>query len=107
MGGYGTWSIAQAHPGLFAALGPISGGGSTAGMEKIKSIPEYVTHGDDDRTVNVSQSRSMVEAGRKLNAPITYIEVPGGSHISVAAPAFAPMMDFFAKQAKSSTGGSR
>jgi predicted esterase len=101
MGGYGTWSIAIAHPDIFAALGPISGGGNAAAMDKIKTIPEYVTHGDDDRTVNVSQSRAMVEAGRKLNAPITYVEVPGGSHVSVAGPAFAPMMDFFAKQAKS------
>jgi predicted peptidase len=103
MGGYGTWSIAIAHPELFAALGPISGGGNPAGMEKIKNIPEYVTHGDDDRTVNVSQSRLMVEAGKKLNAPITYVEVPGGSHTSVAQPAFAPMLDFFAKQARNAS----
>ena len=27
MGAYGTWSIAMNHPDLFAALGPISGGG--------------------------------------------------------------------------------
>ena len=108
MGGYGTWSIAIAHPEIFAALGPISGGGNTAAMDKIKNIPQYVTHGDDDRTVNVSQSRAMVEAGRKLNAPITYVEVPGGSHIGVAEPALAPMMDFFAKQVKNgSSGGTR
>ena len=24
MGGYGTWSVAMAHPNLFAAIGPIS-----------------------------------------------------------------------------------
>lgn len=98
MGGYGTWSVAIAHPDLFAALGPISGGGDTNGMLKIKTIPEYVVHGDDDRTVNVSQSRRMVEAGKKAGAPITYVEVPGGSHVSVAEPNFAPMLDFFAKQ---------
>jgi predicted esterase len=100
MGGFGTWSIAMNHPDLFAALGPISGGGDASGMMKIKAIPEYVTHGDDDRTVNVSSSRTMVEAGKKAGAPITYNEVPGGSHVSVAQPAFAPMFDFFAKQAR-------
>ena len=88
------------HPDLFAALGPISGGGSPDGMAKIRSIPEYVTHGDDDRTVPVAQSRGMVEAGRKAGADIVYVEVPGGSHTSVAAPALAPMLDFFAKQRK-------
>jgi len=101
MGGYGTWSVAISHPDVFAALGPISGGGNAAAMEKIKNIPEYVTHGDHDPTVNVNQSRMMVAAGKKLGAPITYNEVPGGTHISVAEPAFAPMFDFFAKQAKS------
>jgi predicted peptidase len=97
MGGYGTWSIAMAHPDLFAALGPISGGGSAAGMAKIAQIPEYVVHGDDDRTVPVTQSRTMVEAGRKGGGEIMYVEVPGGSHVSVAAPAFAAMLDFFAR----------
>jgi poly(3-hydroxybutyrate) depolymerase len=100
MGGFGTWSIAMNHPDLFAALGPISGGGNAAGMVKIKAIPQYVTHGDDDRTVNVNSSRTMVEAGKKAGAPITYNEVHGGSHVSVAQPAFAPMFDFFAKQAR-------
>jgi predicted peptidase len=101
MGGYGTWSVAMAHSELFAALGPISGGGDTNGMVKIKNIPEYVVHGDDDRTVNVSQSRRMVEAGKKIGVPITYVEVPGGSHVSVAEPNFAAMLDFFAKQQRS------
>ena len=100
MGGYGTWSVAMAHPDLFAALGPISGGGDSGGLLKIRQIPEYVVHGDDDRTVNVSESRRMVEAGKKAGIEIVYVEVPGGIHVSVAAPQFGPMLDFFAKQAK-------
>jgi predicted esterase len=100
MGGYGTWSTAMDHPDIFAALGPISGGGNPAGMAKLKDVPEYVVHGDADPTVPVTQSRSMVEAGKKAGAPITYVEVPGGTHSSVAAPQIGPMFDFFAKQAK-------
>lgn len=107
MGGFGTWSISMDHPDLFAALGPISGGGSTEGMEKIRNIPEYVTHGNNDHTVNVNSSRTMVAAGKKIGVPITYVEVEGGSHTSVAQPAFAPMMDFFAKQAKPAAMSSR
>ena len=100
MGGYGTWSVAMAHPDVFAAIGPISGGGDASGMVKIAHIPEYVVHGDDDRTVSVTQSRTMVAAGKKAGADITYVEVPGGSHVSVAAPNFAPMLDFFSKHDK-------
>lgn len=102
MGAYGTWSIAMNHPEIFAALGPISGGGSAAGMAKIRGIPQYVVHGDDDRTVPVAQSRTMVEAARKLGTNVVYVEVPDGSHTSVAAPAFAAMLDFFVKQVKGS-----
>jgi predicted esterase len=98
MGGYGTWSIAMAHPDVFAALGPIAGGGNPAGMVKIAHIAEYVVHGDDDRTVAVTQSRTMVEAGKKAGANIVYVEVPGGSHVSVAAPQFGPMLDFLVRQ---------
>jgi len=43
----------------------------------------------------------MVEAGKKAGVNITYVEVPGGSHVSVAEPNFAPMLDFFAKQQRS------
>jgi predicted esterase len=100
MGGYGTWSIAMAHPDVFAAIGPISGGGNPAGMAKIAQIPEYVVHGDNDPTVAVSQSRTMVEAGKKAGANIVYVEVPGGNHMSVVAPQFAPMLEFFARQKK-------
>jgi len=100
MGGYGTWSVAIAHPDLFAAIGPISGGGDPAGLVKIRQVPEYVVHGDDDRTVNVNESRRMVDAAKKAGIDVVYVEVPGGSHISVAAPQFGPMLDFFAKQAK-------
>ena len=100
MGGYGTWSVAMNHPDVWAALGPISGGGVPAGMAKIAHIPEYVVHGDADPTVPVTSSRTMVEAGRKAGANIAYVEVPGGNHMTVVAPNFAPMVEFFAKQQK-------
>jgi hypothetical protein len=44
----------------------------------------------------------MVEAGKKAGAMITYVEVPGGSHVDVAAPQFGPMLEFFAKQSRHS-----
>ena len=53
-----------------------------------------------DKTVNVSQSRTMVEAGKKAGATIVYVEIPGGSHGDVAAPQFGPMLDFFVKQSR-------
>lgn len=102
MGAYATWALAMGHPDLFAALGPIAGGGNPTGMEKIRNVPQYVVHGDADKTVPVTQSRTMVEAARKLGTTVVYVEIPDGDHIHVATPQFGPMLDFFAKQSKKS-----
>jgi len=100
MGGYGTWSLSQAHPTIFAALAPISGGGNTAAMTKIAAIPQYVTHGDADKTVPVERSREMVAAAKAANTEIVYHEVPGGSHMSVATPAWPEIFAFFDAHSK-------
>src|SRR5215469_17011139 len=95
MGGFGTWSIAIDHPELFAAIAPISGGGDPKKMNRIARIPELVVHGDNDNTVPVQRSRDMVEAGKKIGVEIRYIEVPGGTHVGVAVPAFKNIFDWF------------
>jgi len=102
MGGFGTWSIAMDHPDVFAALAPISGGGNPAGIAKIANIPEIVIHGDADTIVPVTSSRVMVEAARKAGVEIKYIEVPGGTHVSVAAPNFKNIFDWFDTHSKGS-----
>ena len=107
MGGFGTWSIAMNYPDLFAALGPFAGGGTPSGMAKIKHIPQYVVHGDNDKTVPVGMSRSMVKAGKEAGAKIVYVEVAGGSHSDVVVPQFAAMLDFFAEQSKGKPQGDR
>lgn len=95
MGGYGTWALAAAHPEIWAALGPISGGGNPVSVEKMKAIPEIVVHGDADDVVPVMSSRMMVEAMKKLGVDVKYIEVPGGNHINVAGTNMAAIFDFF------------
>jgi pimeloyl-ACP methyl ester carboxylesterase len=100
MGGYGTWSIAMNHPEIFAALGPVAGGGNAAGMAKIAHIPQFVVHGDNDKTVPVGQSRNMVAAARKAQVDVEYVEVAGGSHSDIVVPNITPMFEFFAKKAR-------
>jgi dienelactone hydrolase len=113
MGGFGTWSIAMNHPGLFAALAPVAGGGNPAGMAKIAHIPQLVVHGDNDKTVPVERSRVMVAAAKKLNVTLKYIEIPGGDHIFVAQRTFKDVFDWFdshrrsADAAAAAAGGSK
>lgn len=102
MGGFGTWALAAAHPEIWAALGPISGGGNPANVEKFKSIPEIVVHGDADNVVPVGSSRVMVDAMKRLGVEVKYIEVPGGSHINVAGSNMSAIFDFFDAHRKGS-----
>ncbi len=98
MGGYGSWSVAVNNPDLFAALGPIAGGGQPfvmMGLKKIAHVPWIVVHGDKDPTVSVEESRKMVKAGKDLGIEIKYIEVPGGDHSNIVVPAFKEIFDWF------------
>jgi poly(3-hydroxybutyrate) depolymerase len=100
MGAIGTWKLAPKYATQWAALGAFSGQGVPATVEKFRSIPEFVVHGDADPTVNVAGSRAMVAAMRALNVDVKYVEVPGGNHGSVVEPNLAGMFDFFDTHSK-------
>jgi predicted peptidase len=76
MGGYGTWSLAAAHPDKWAAIVPICGGGDPKTAEKFKDIPCWCFHGEADKVVPVQRSKDMIDA----------LEAAGGK----------PKHDFFA-----------
>lgn len=97
IGGYGVWYIAARHPGTFAALAPVSGGVRTPAMipipavstladpyadvaRRIDGTPVWVFHGSADDTIDVAESRRMVEALRKAGGHVRYTEYKGVSH---------------------------
>jgi predicted peptidase len=82
MGGFGTWSLAAAHPEKWAAIVPICGGGNAADAAKIKDLPCWCFHGDADPTVKVDGSRNMVKALKDAGGSPKYTEYPGVGHNS-------------------------
>ena len=80
MGGFGTWSLAAAHPERWAAIAPVCGGGNPTSAEKIKNIPCWCFHGDADPTVNVDMSRKMIKALKDAGGSPKYDELPGVKH---------------------------
>lgn len=82
MGGFGTWSIAAAHPDRWAAIAPVCGGGNVKDAAKIKDIPTWVFHGDKDTAVKVELSQKMVEALKAAGGSPKYTEYPGVGHNS-------------------------
>jgi predicted peptidase len=102
MGAIGTWKIAPKYPDIWAAIAPISGTGTPAALERIRTVPEVVVHGDNDPTVSVNGSRTMVAKLKELGTEHRYIEVPGGVHSDVVAPNLAAILDFFDAHRKAS-----
>jgi predicted peptidase len=95
MGAIGTWKIAPKYPDIWAAIAPFSGSGAPDTLERIRTVPEIIVHGDADPTVNVAGSRTMVAKLKALGTEFKYIEVPGGVHGDVVAPNLAAVVDFF------------
>jgi predicted peptidase len=82
MGGYGTWSNAAAYPDRWAAIVPICGGGNPKDAVKIKDIPCWNFHGDEDTAVKVERSREMIEALKNAGGKPKYTEYPKVGHNS-------------------------
>ena len=80
MGGYGAWALAAEHPGKFAALVPICGGGNPADAKKLAALPIWVFHGAKDPTVPVQRSREMVEALKAAGGDVKFTEYPEAKH---------------------------
>lgn len=108
-GGLGTWLVAASKPDQFAAIAAVSGGPPAQGndlaalLEKLKGLPAMLVHGAQDGVVPAQLSRSMASAAEKAGLKVTYLEVPDGDHLSVAASTFPAIMDFFDKNARPSS----
>ncbi|NOX55519.1 MAG: hypothetical protein GXP27_14000, partial [Planctomycetes bacterium] len=80
MGGYGTWSLAAAHPKRWHAVVPVAGGGDPQWARKLKDVPIWAFHGAEDAAIRPEASRKMIEAIRAAGGRPRYTEVPGIGH---------------------------
>lgn len=102
LGGYGTWALAAAHPGKFAAIAPVCGGvvpppGRVSSVTQlpltlgaadpyavtaalIGKTPTWIFHGADDTVIPPSESRRMAEALKAAGNEARFTEFPGVGH---------------------------
>ena len=78
MGGSGTWTAIMEFPELFAAAIPICGGGDVSKVERIKDIPIWVFHAEDDPVVPVESSRILVKRLAEIGGKVRYTEYEKG-----------------------------
>ncbi len=82
MGGFGTWDAISRYPDYFAAAIPICGGGDENNASKIVNTPIWAFHGDNDKAVNVSRTRNMINAMKQQGGNPKYTEYKGVGHLS-------------------------
>ena len=82
MGGYGTWEMISSFPDVFAAAGPICGGGIFWRAERIGKMPVRVYHGLADTIVPPVNSEIMVEALKAKGGSVEYFPLEGVNHNS-------------------------
>lgn len=99
MGGYGTWNLIVDFPGLFVAAVPICGGGDPNRLdpdpppdiepefrieflERVRDLPIWAFHGEDDTVVPVEETLMLVEALRELGSDVRSTIYPGVGHDS-------------------------
>lgn len=88
MGGEGTWHIAVRYPDLWAAIAPVCAPTAFfAGPEDVKhlacnllNVPANISHGDNDPTVSVDDSREMARIIDELGYSYMYEEYPDVGH---------------------------
>ncbi|MCH7687960.1 MAG: prolyl oligopeptidase family serine peptidase [Planctomycetes bacterium] len=80
MGGYGTWSIAAAHPEHWAAVVPVAGGGDVQAARALKNVPVWAFHGEDDRAILPKESQEMVKAIQAAGGRPRLTEIPQVGH---------------------------
>ena len=82
MGGTGVWMLGAAYPELFAAMLPICGRGVPSLAKRLKDMPVWGFHGEDDEVVPADESRRMTKALQEIGGDVTLTLYPGVGHNS-------------------------
>ena len=82
MGAMATYELCWRYPHLFAAAVPICGGADINRLSAAASIPWRIYHGDADKVVPVTFSRTAYRTLKNAGAKIIYREFAGCTHNS-------------------------
>jgi predicted peptidase len=80
MGGYGTWELAMEFPHRFAAIVPISGGGTAPGACTLRHLPVWAFHGALDEVVPPWNTDDFVTRLRACDGHIRYTRYEDAGH---------------------------
>jgi poly(3-hydroxybutyrate) depolymerase len=100
MGGAGAYHLGSKYPEIWAGLGAIAAASrGPKNVDKLKNIPVFVVHGDQDTAVKVASARICVAKLKEHNIVHEYLEIAGGGHGDVIGKGMPKIFEFFEKQA--------
>jgi len=80
LGGFGSFYLAAEHPGRFAAVAPICGGGEAARVKAYEGTPFWIFHGMQDRVVPPNRSVEMADTMRAFGQDVKLTTYPDLGH---------------------------
>ena len=81
LGGRGTWNAAIDYPERFAAIFPVCGTyGHPERISRIKDVPVWAFHGDQDKVVLFSDVKKMVEDLKACGGNVKFTIYKGAGH---------------------------
>ena len=102
LGGRGSWSVAVDYPERFAAVVPVCGTyDHPERIGRIKNVPVWAFHGDQDTTVAFAPVKKMVEDLQAQGGNVKFTVYPGAGHgISGMAYRTKDLYDWLLQQAR-------
>lgn len=99
-GGGAAWEMAVQYPNKFAAMAVVCGMTPLPYAAWInKKMPIWVFHGEDDKSVPISESETMVNRLKGMGYDVNFTKYPGVGHNSwVKAYSTEELYDWFMKQ---------
>jgi pimeloyl-ACP methyl ester carboxylesterase len=80
LGAMGTWEWALNNPERFAAISPRAGIGEPYRAQRLKYVPAWVIHGENDRVIPSGYADQMVTALQSEGAAVRLSIIRGGEH---------------------------
>lgn len=99
-GGGAAWEMAVQYPKKFAAMAVVCGMTPVPYASWIdKKMPIWVFHGEEDKSIPISESEDMVNALKKMGHDIRFTRYPGVGHNSwIQAYSTEELYDWFIEQ---------
>lgn len=82
MGGFGTWEWAARNPEKFAAIAPVCGWGPEINYDKLKDMPIWAFHGDQDQAVDLEKAQLVIDAVSEAGGAPEFTVFEGVGHDS-------------------------